>query len=209
MDIASINFSLSPESGSQNGSIVSPEERILFGMLGDKSEPSPRATPTNGTDVRRSSLTFPGHQHPTNPRSCITCRRRKVRCDKTHPCASCSKGGVECIFPGPGRAPRRSKKPPETELLARLRRLEGVVQKLGKDVDEDGEVVESQHAKIPSTSPPESPEQNGVWARQQSSDSNETDRMVKDFGRLSVDGGRSRYTNNKLWASMSAEVSRV
>jgi hypothetical protein len=72
-----------------------------------------------------------------NPRSCVTCRKRKVRCDKTDPCTNCQKAGIECIFPQPGRAPRRSKKPADAELLARLRRLEGVVQKLGKGVDGD------------------------------------------------------------------------
>lgn len=180
---------------------------MLLAMFGDKSESRSRAAPANGADVRKPSLAFSGHQQLSNPRSCVTCRRRKVRCDKTHPCASCSKAGVECIFPGPGRAPRRSKKPPEAELLTRLRRLEGMVHKLGKDVDDDGEVIDSEHIKVPSASPPESPEKNGDWLRQHVPDSNETQCMFKDFGRLSVDGGRSRYTSNKLWASMSAEVS--
>ena len=70
-----------------------------------------------------------------NPRSCVTCRKRKVRCDKLDPCTNCQKAGIECVFPQPGRAPRRSKKPADVELLARLSRLEGVVQKLGKGVD--------------------------------------------------------------------------
>lgn len=58
-----------------------------------------------------------------------------MKCDKTHPCTNCQKAAIECIYPKPGRAPRRSKKTPDSELLARLRRLEGVVQKMGKTVD--------------------------------------------------------------------------
>ncbi|XEV07606.1 hypothetical protein FSHL1_012893 [Fusarium sambucinum] len=37
-------------------------------------------------------------------RSCVACRRRKVRCDKTFPCKNCVRHGVTCVFPPPGRA---------------------------------------------------------------------------------------------------------
>src|SRR5436305_9814718 len=75
---------------------------------------------------------------PLSQRSCVTCRRRKVRCDKIHPsCTNCSKAGIECIFPGPGRAKRKSRKPQEAELLARLKKLEGVIQSLGAQGEED------------------------------------------------------------------------
>ncbi|TKA57841.1 hypothetical protein B0A49_11751, partial [Cryomyces minteri] len=93
-----------------------------------KSVPAPT---TNGT--ASSAL--------LNPRSCVTCRKRKVRCDKLHPCNNCSKAHIECVFPSPGRAPRKARKPPDSELLARLRRLEGVVKSLGVRV-EDSEVQE-------------------------------------------------------------------
>jgi len=75
-----------------------------------------------------------------NPRSCVTCRKRKVKCDKLHPCSNCSRAHIECVFPSPGRAPRRSKKtgfgPRDKELLERLRHLESVVKGLGVGVPE-------------------------------------------------------------------------
>ncbi|KAJ3463647.1 hypothetical protein MRS44_008433 [Fusarium solani] len=37
-------------------------------------------------------------------RSCVTCRRRKVKCDKAIPCANCARHGTKCMFPPPGRA---------------------------------------------------------------------------------------------------------
>ncbi|KAF4461617.1 fungal specific transcription factor domain-containing [Fusarium albosuccineum] len=37
-------------------------------------------------------------------RSCVTCRRRKVKCDKSVPCANCVRRGAACVFPPPGRA---------------------------------------------------------------------------------------------------------
>lgn len=163
-----------------------------------QSSPSP---PVNGPSAP-----------PVNPRSCTTCRKRKVRCDKRHPCSNCSKAGTECLFPGPGRAPRRSRKPPDTELLARLRRLEGVVQNLGKGIDEDGDV----EAAGPEPKPVQSEAQGSgspcpkdaflglQKARNQSSDPKG---LSKEFGRLRVEGGRSRYVSNKFWVSLSDEVS--
>lgn len=79
--------------------------------------------------------------HGANSRSCITCRRRKVKCNKSHPCSNCTKAGSECIFPAPGRAPRRPRvggkvgSEREAELLKRLRRLEGVVEELSGQVE--------------------------------------------------------------------------
>lgn len=82
-----------------------------------------------------------------NPRSCVTCRRRKVRCDKLMPCSNCRRAMVPCIFPAPERAPRRPRrKDPialkphqsserEIELLKRLRKLEGIVEDLSGQVE--------------------------------------------------------------------------
>ncbi|GAB7363169.1 hypothetical protein MBLNU230_g3453t1 [Neophaeotheca triangularis] len=75
-----------------------------------------------------------------NPRSCVTCRKRKVKCDKIHPCSNCSRAHIDCVFPAPGRAPRKARKIGEgrdKELLERLRRLEGVVKGLGVEVPKD------------------------------------------------------------------------
>ncbi|KAI1735921.1 fungal-specific transcription factor domain-containing protein [Xylaria scruposa] len=81
-----------------------------------------------------------------NPRSCVTCRRRKVRCDKHMPCGNCRKAQIQCVFPAPGRAPRRPRAkdpnaPPkqtserEMELLKRLRKLEGIVEDLSGQIE--------------------------------------------------------------------------
>ncbi|KAK4154716.1 fungal-specific transcription factor domain-containing protein [Chaetomidium leptoderma] len=82
-----------------------------------------------------------------NPRSCVTCRRRKVRCDKHMPCSNCRRAQIPCIFPAPGRAPRRprpkdpnapAKQPSsdrEVELMKRLRKLEGIVEDLSGQIE--------------------------------------------------------------------------
>ena len=78
--------------------------------------------------------------------SCVTCRRRKIRCDRKDPCQHCVKAGIECHFPVTGRLPRRSRDPhgltktpleKESELLTRIRRLESLVTELAGQL-EDG-----------------------------------------------------------------------
>ena len=163
-----------------------------------------------------STTSNPGVQTShLNPRSCTTCRRRKVRCDKRHPCSHCHKAGIECIFPGPGRAPRRTKKPPDTELLARLRRLEGVVQSLGKGVDGEelnGESEDADHNRRTSSADtvpelshgpyPSSQEQKQAWIDNKQN----MGKLEKEFGHLVVADGRSRYVSNRFWSSMTNEV---
>lgn len=149
-----------------------------------------------------------------NPRSCVTCRRRKVRCSKTEPCSNCVKAGIECIFPGPGRAPRKTKRPPDAELLARLRRLEGVVESLG------GSALIN--AAPPTVSGAPQPTSNGETAKEDPPANGDrsgcpnfldtdpkkiaTGGRKQEFGRLVVDEGRSRYVSNRFWASLGDEV---
>lgn len=81
-----------------------------------------------------------------NPRSCVTCRRRKVRCDKQMPCSNCRRALIPCVFPAPGRAPRQARpKDPnvasktssqrEVELVKRLKKLEGIVEELSGQIE--------------------------------------------------------------------------
>ena len=97
----------------------------------------PHQSPTS-PEERKASHSAP---HSLNARSCVTCRRRKVKCDKNYPCSNCTKGSIQCVFPAPGRAPRRPRQggkvvsEREAELLKRLRRLEGVVEELSGQVE--------------------------------------------------------------------------
>ncbi|KAK6540794.1 hypothetical protein TWF694_008184 [Orbilia ellipsospora] len=77
--------------------------------------------------------------------SCTNCRRRKVRCDRRHPCVPCTRHNFECIFPISGRLPRRTRNagvsqpgpvaPKHEQLLSRLRSLEAIVSELGSQVE--------------------------------------------------------------------------
>ncbi|KAI9871041.1 MAG: hypothetical protein M1830_003506 [Pleopsidium flavum] len=157
---------------------------------------------------------------PLHPRSCVTCRRRKVRCDKRHPCSNCNKASIECVFPNPGRAPRKTRKPPDTELLARLRRLEGVVQGLGKNVDDEGSVEDKKleaerdvqvldstmNSGVELGTCNETTVTTGIRCKRKGGD---TGKLEKDFGRLVIEEGRSRYVSNSFWASLSDEVAEM
>lgn len=189
-----------------------PDSHADFASPTDARRPSTQNGTQNPPSKSNGAAkpTSPTAPHP-NPRSCVTCRKRKVRCDKKHPCSNCTKAGIECLFPGPGRAPRKSRKPPDTELLARLRRLEGVVQTLGAHVDEDG------NAQSPVTTGDGS----GLSARAELSEEQRNSycdadpkklkkkSLDKEFGRLVIDEGRSRYVSNQFWASLSDEVCTV
>ncbi|QIW99488.1 hypothetical protein AMS68_005006 [Peltaster fructicola] len=170
------------------------------------------ATQHHGTSAGQSSTServlIDAKNRTPNPRSCVTCRRRKVRCDKMHPCANCTRAHIECIFPAPGRAPRKTRKIEggrDKELLDRLRRLEGVVKGLGVDVPGS---IEIPAAKDPTT---ESQEQeqgaqpvvmdSSKWIEEMSAG-----RFENKFGRLVINEGKSRYVNNSFWANLSNEV---
>jgi hypothetical protein len=51
-----------------------------------------QAKPTTQPKVRRRNRQI---------QSCLECRRRKLKCDKTSPCANCSKFSRECLFLAP------------------------------------------------------------------------------------------------------------
>lgn len=63
-------------------------------------------------------------------RSCQRCNQKKIRCNKTNPCDGCSKSNSECIFPAPGRVPRRRKRPLKAELVTRLQGLQQEIREL-------------------------------------------------------------------------------
>ncbi|MCJ1476379.1 hypothetical protein MMC13_005045 [Lambiella insularis] len=196
----------SPEIDPTSGNGQSPAGSDAFASSKSPTSPSNAQTPASGI----------------NPRSCTTCRKRKVRCDKKHPCSNCHKAGIECIFPRPGRAPRRSKKPPDSELLARLRRLEGVVQSLGKGAD--GEDLSPDHEdstgnrsmeKSPSTEefrpndtmPPALGRPPSCSNRMKISDASTDFEM--DLGKLYITAGKSRYISNNFWANLTSEIAEM
>lgn len=183
-------------------------------------------SPTSNTSSRQAnnsgspSQVSPEVQKSTSisPRSCVTCRKRKVRCDKKQPCSNCARASIECIFPRPGRAPRRSKKPPDSELLLRLRRLESVVQSLGMGADGEAlapEVEEIGEGNFPllvtsemkhSLKSVEPQDQAAAVSEPKAGGGTSTSGLERGMGRLVIEDGRSRYVSHRLWAGLTEEV---
>lgn len=83
------------------------------------SSPSPSAAPAHASGS--------GVAAPTGrkiERSCSLCHRRKVRCDKKSPCASCARGGFACVYPQAGQPIRRVRKTTIADVASRISDLE-------------------------------------------------------------------------------------
>ncbi|KAL8846692.1 MAG: hypothetical protein Q9221_008220 [Calogaya cf. arnoldii] len=65
-----------------------PEKQSSNGALGISLAPPATAAPR----VRRRNRMIT---------SCLECRRRKLKCDKSHPCANCTKNTRDCVFLAP------------------------------------------------------------------------------------------------------------
>jgi hypothetical protein len=44
-----------------------------------------------------SNIESPSSPRPHKPLSCVSCARRKVKCDRQVPCVNCIKSGIDCI----------------------------------------------------------------------------------------------------------------
>ncbi|KAJ4267166.1 hypothetical protein NW762_003267 [Fusarium torreyae] len=72
----------------------------------------------------------PQQQRPTQSKrilACVLCQQRKKKCDRKSPCSFCVKAKTQCIPSTP--APKRSRRKPTKELLARLERCEELLKR--------------------------------------------------------------------------------
>ena len=193
-------------------------------------EPSHVEESTEHATTGAGNVQLDSHGRTLNPRSCVTCRKRKVKCDKVHPCNNCTRNHIECVFPAPGRAPRKIRKVVDgrdKELLERLRRLEGVVKGMGVEVPNDEKEYKEPDSRA-SMEPRSATEATASQVDFNGSSINRTgseyfdnidhkdkakwveerqDRNFENrFGRLVVNEGKSRYINNSFWANLSNEV---
>lgn len=183
---------------------------------------------TTGPEAYTEPIMSPGTDTPAlNPRSCVTCRRRKVRCDKQMPCSNCRRALIPCVFPAPGRAPRQQKPrdpnaPPksssqrEAELVKRLRKLEGIVEELSGqiEVESTGRNTESPNASSGYDNPQRTMSGGLEGAGSDSKDGEPSSDfarkkdMHQQFGRmvLSDQKGTTRYVSSGFWSKMNDEV---
>lgn len=148
--------------------------------------------------------------------SCVSCRRRKIKCNKTNPCSNCTKAHLECVFPPPRRSVR-GVNAPDLELQAKVHRLEAIINSLKSAIGEkdaqlaqrESSPISSHHPSLPRTTQ----EMAGAQERASRSDESQDTIVVvpqasphSEAGRLVKDEGRSIYIGSSLWSTLLAEV---
>lgn len=108
------------------------------------------ATPAGAVNDNERNASEPSQKPPDHVqnRVCVTCRRRKVKCDKQKPCQNCVKAGTECVFPAK-RSAMDGQSAADTELLHELRRLEPLFQSLVSKINDDGAIEPAPQNKVP------------------------------------------------------------
>ncbi|KAF4987964.1 hypothetical protein FDECE_15226 [Fusarium decemcellulare] len=167
-----------------------------------------------------------------NPRSCVTCRRRRVRCDKMMPCSNCRRAQSDCMYPAPGRAPRQARPrdanapllpPPqrpapterETDLMNRLRKLEGLVQEMSGQTSSDTSAWDtgsgvSQRAEDKTNRGSGIVQEAAAEAKRETEDRNFS-QVNRQLGRLILHEGEvsARYVNGGFFSKLNDELDEL
>ncbi|KLO85288.1 uncharacterized protein LW93_13892 [Fusarium fujikuroi] len=209
------NTPKTPSSGASPGSLHRPHNPATTGrQVGHATIPHDRpvALMTSGAPL-------------LNPRSCVTCRRRRVRCDKTMPCSNCRRAQCDCIYPAPGRAPRQTRLAPtgtatgqserEIDLLDRLRKLEGLVHEMSGQGAASGNDMEVSNGESPLASEKNKSAKDVVQAAtekvKRESESTDFSKINKQLGRLVLHDGDStpRYVNSGFFVKLNDELAEI
>lgn len=179
---------------------VPPELNAISFAMTDPSQPSAPAPP------------FP------HIRSCEWCRQRKVKCDRQQPCSHCARSGHDCLYPsGPGRAPKRSRRAENAELMDKLGRLEHIIKRLASENKGDAESTLAGHTgeradSVERKQPPLGPDRGrneplrGSPSELSEASGDKSSSLDAQFGRLVINDSMSYYVGNVLWANLANEV---
>ncbi|KAK4900849.1 hypothetical protein LTR27_002032 [Elasticomyces elasticus] len=128
------------------------------------------------------------------PYACVTCTRRKVRCDKTGPpCSTCRKTRLECSYEAP--PPRKRKRKPTDDIHERLEHYESLLRQHG--IDPDRSPLDQAEKPSPSDNVPlkKSSLSGGGLGGGDPAGSSRT-------GKLLAGRGKSRYIDSTLWRNL-------
>ncbi|KAF7194520.1 Transcription factor vrtR1 [Pseudocercospora fuligena] len=174
-------------------------------------QPSPQqhAAPKQLVPIAPASHVSPaqqngGEQGPLMPFTCVTCARRKVRCDKNPaPCGACKKGRLECFYQEP--PPRKRKRKPVDDLQERLDRYEKLLTDYGILPKEGESSISPTEANATPTNAPRKPEENKHFKN-----------PGDELGFRSVNGskkaillrgeGKTRYIDSGIWRNLGEDL---
>lgn len=156
-------------------------------------------------------------------RSCITCRHRKVRCDKQSPCSNCRRANISCVLPPTDRPPRWARRferfsnsattsqrsnPTDEQVMERVKSLEGLVKELRAQLEQATAGTRSARSNSFGSINTHLSSNSDRGASHQDDAFRPANDLQKNFGRLvNHDGGRSRYISSGFWSRVNDEVS--
>ncbi|KAF4637687.1 hypothetical protein G7Y89_g400 [Cudoniella acicularis] len=142
-----------------------------------------RASPTNlGANCN-------GDSHlPPMPYTCLSCAKRKVKCDKATPmCSRCRKGKLECFYQAPSSRRRKRRLSGDADINERLARYERILHQHGL-LPQDADTLPSTE-EIPQEPLPHH--------------GNELEMSIT--GKLLAGQGKSRYIDNIFWSNLGGD----
>ncbi|KAK8084355.1 hypothetical protein PG997_005626 [Apiospora hydei] len=145
-------------------------------------------------------------------RSCVSCKTRRVRCDRQQPsCGNCARArglGQDCVYPtGRGRAPKRRRDShgllvdgqQQQQIAERLARLESMIWRAGHQ--DQGEEATDRTTAVYTSARHQDPARY-VMASPDSP-------VEEHIGRLKVTETNSHYLNDTMWKSLAEEVEEL
>lgn len=120
--------------------------------------------------------------------TCVTCARRKVRCDKIAPtCSTCRKARLDCVYQEP--PPRKRKRKPVEDVHERLEQYEKLLKQNGIiPGDESEKTSPSDSAQV--SDPPVTSKPKG---------------SATGSGKLLGPSGKSRYIDSNVWRNIGED----
>ena len=162
----------------------------------------------------------PGPDTDLKSYSCLTCRQRKVKCDRHNPCFNCVKAGRRCSFISPVRGKRKRTKAPKEGLHAKLRRYEELLKSYGAKIEpseyggnSDSETVSQPDMDMTEDADPRSKTGLGSFALEgmkprlvdKEGSSRYFDRYACCYFRPQIES--SLTSSSSLWSNLGGEVS--
>lgn len=96
-------------------------------------EPNPQKPP-------ESMINFVG----ATVRSCLECRRRKIKCDRCLPCSYCVKVKIQCSYPPPRADQKGDEHPTEEDVITRITKIEQKLEWLEGSLSQIQQLLQTQ-----------------------------------------------------------------
>ncbi|TQV91571.1 Fungal specific transcription factor [Cordyceps javanica] len=188
-------------------------------VSGEKSPEStgPTGPPTIASERDARTDRAAAGASSTKPRSCVTCRSRKVRCDKKTPCSNCRRAQIPCVLPSDDRPPRWARRldrlaqastaatapaaAESSQVMSRLQNLENLVKNLSAELHQARLPGDARaHASSPSSSAQ-------VWQAASPTSTGSNSQSQRQPGRLIPgNSGQSQYIASGFWSQISDEL---